>query len=384
MANPVIYLDHAAATPADAAVLKAMRPYFTERFHNPSATYNAAREAHRSLEAARSGIAHWLGASPAEIVFTAGGTEANNLAVHGIVRQHIVRQGPKPNVVVSSIEHESVLEPAGEYECRKVVVRPDGRLDLDDLRKKIDKNTVLASIMYANNEAGTIQPIREISKIIAEKRAEQGRSGLPLLFHTDACQAANYLDLHVARLGADLMTINGGKIYGPKQSGFLYVKGGTRIKPLITGGGQERGLRSGTENVAAAIGLAAALDLVQKNRREETTRLRELQKTFFKEVADKLPGAIINGSERFRLPNNIHLTLPGEDNERLLIQLDEAGIMAAAGSACAADSGDPSHVLKAMGVSDKNARASLRFTMGRETTETMVKRTVETLAGLLS
>ncbi len=384
MATQTIYLDYAAATPVDTAVLQTMQPYFTERFYNPSATYTAATEVRKALEAARAGVAHWLGARPAEIVFTAGGTEANNLAIHGIVRQHIVRQSSKPNVVVSSIEHESVLEPAKDYDYRSVAVSPDGRLDLGDLRRKIDEHTVLVSIMYANNEIGTIQPIREIAQVIAEKRAERSPKDMPLLFHTDACQAANYLDLHVARLGVDLLSINGGKIYGPKQSGVLYIKGGVQLKPLIAGGGQERGLRSGTENVAAAVGLAAALELVQSGRREEAHRLQGLQQTFLKEVAAKLPQAVINGSQRFRLPNNIHLTLPGQDNERLLIQLDEAGILAAAGSACAADSGEPSHVLKALGVSDVDARASLRFTMGRGTTEPMIKRAVKTLAGLLS
>jgi cysteine desulfurase len=384
MVKSIIYLDHAAATPVDPVVLKAMQPYFTERFYNPSATYTASNDVRKVLESTRAKVAHWLGARPAEIVFTAGGTEANNLAIHGIVRQHIVRQTGKPSIVVSGIEHESVREPAREYDYHEVAVSKDGRLDLADLQWKINKNTALVSIMYANNEIGTVQPIREIAKIIAEKRAKRGRSELPLLFHTDACQAANYLDLHVARLGVDLLTINGGKMYGPKQSGVLYIKGGTKLKPFIQGGGQERGLRSGTENVAAAVGLATALELAQTNRREESNRLQNLQQVFFKEIAAKLPQAIINGSERFRLPNNIHLTLPGQDNERLLIQLDEAGILAAAGSACAADSGEPSHVLKALGVSDRNARASLRFTMGRDTTETMVKRTVKTLAELLS
>ncbi len=379
MATPLIYLDHAAATPVDPVVMQAMRPYFTERFYNPSATYMAANQAHKDLEAARSKVAHWLGARPAEIIFTAGGTEANNLAIHGIVRQHIVRHGRKPNVVVSSVEHESVLEPARDYECRLVAVEADGRLDLADLRRNIDENTVLVSIMYANNEVGTIQPLREIAKIITEKRAERETSGLPLLFHSDACQAVNYLDLHVARLGVDLLTINGGKVYGPKQSGALYVKGGVRLKPLISGGGQERGLRSGTENVAAAAGLAAAVELVQADRRAETQRLQKLQQEFFAQIAEKLPDAVINGSRRFRLPNNVHLTMPGQDNERLLIQLDEAGILAAAGSACSASDEEPSHVLKAMGVSDEDAQSSLRFTMGQNTRATDVSTVVQAL-----
>lgn len=377
MAQSVIYLDHAAATPVNPVVLKAMQPYFSEYFYNPSATYIAATEVRKALETTRSGVAHWLGARSSEIIFTAGGTEANNLAIHGVMRRF-----PKGNIVVSGIEHESVLEPARNYDCREVAVKADGRLDLDDLHQKIDGNTALVSIMYANNEIGTIQPIRELAKIIAEKRTGRGQSK-PLLFHTDACQAANYLDLHVARLGVDLLTVNGGKIYGSKQSGALYVKGGVELVPLVDGGGQERGLRSGTENIAAAAGLAAALELVQTDRHTEAARLQNLQKSFFKQIADKLPKAVVNGSQRFRLPNNIHLTLPGEDNERLLIQLDGAGILAAAGSACSASTEEPSHVLKAIGLSDADARSSLRFTMGRSTTESMMQRTANILGKLL-
>jgi cysteine desulfurase len=385
----MIYLDHAAATPVDPAVLEAMRPYFSERFYNPSATYAAARDVQHALEDARARAAHWLGARPAEIVFTAGGTEANNLAVHGVLRHEIgrgkiARQGAPPNIVTSAIEHESVLEPAGEYDHRRVAVGPDGRLDLDALRRAIDTRTLLVSIMYANNEIGTVQPLRDIAQVVAEKRAERGPDGLPLLFHTDACQAANYLDLHAARLAADLMTLNGGKIYGPKQSGVLYVRAGVGLEPLIKGGGQERGLRSGTENVTAAAGFAAALNLVQSSRKEETARLRKLQQIFFEAAEKQLPGVVMNGSRKFRLPNNVHLTLPGQDNERVLILLDEAGVQAAAGSACAADSGEPSHVLKAIGLTDDEARASLRFTMGASTTEAMVRKTVKTLAGSLS
>jgi cysteine desulfurase len=378
MARAVIYLDHAAATPVDPAVLQAMQPYFTEYFYNPSANYAAAREVRKALETARAEVAHWLGARPAEITFTAGGTEANNLAIHGVMRRF-----PDAAIVTSGIEHESVLEPGARYNHREFKVLADGRIDLENLRRNIDDETVLVSIMYANNEIGTVQPIREAAAIIAEKRAERGNEGLPLLFHTDACQAANYLDLHVARLGVDLLTLNGGKIYGPKQSGALYVKGGVKLEPLILGGGQEHGLRSGTENVAAAVGLAGSLGLVQKDRKNEAARLQRLQQLFLRTVAAQIPQALVNGSPRFRLPNNVHLTLPGTDNERLLIQLDEAGIQAAAGSACAADSGEPSHVLKAIGISDADARASLRFTMGRDTTEDMVVHTVKTLAKLL-
>ena len=372
----IIYLDHAAATPLDGAVLKAMQPFFAASFYNPSATYAAAREVRQALEAARARVAHWLGARPSEVIFTAGGTEANNLALHGVMRRF-----PGANLVVSAIEHESVLGPAREYDCREAAVQPDGRLNPDDLRHKIDDQTVLVSVMYANNEIGTVQPLREAARIIDQKRRER-TSGLPLYFHTDACQAANYLDLHVARLGVDLMTLNGGKIYGPKQSGALYVKAGTELRPLLQGGGQERGLRSGTENVAAAAGLAAALDLVQSGRHAEARRLQDLQRQFFELLEQQLPAAAVNGSHKYRLPNNIHLTLPGQDNERLLIRLEEAGILAAAGSACSASHEEPSHVLRALGLSDAAARASVRFTMGRSTDAAAIKTVVKTLAQL--
>lgn len=376
--KPTIYLDHAAATPVDPVVLKAMKPYFTDNFYNPSATYYAARGARKALEEARSSVAHWLGARPSEIIFTAGGSEANNLAIHGTMRQY-----PEANIVISAIEHESVLEPAHSYDCREATVDQEGRIDLKDLESKIDDQTAMVSIMYANNEVGTVQPIREIAKFLETVRKKRGPKGLPLIFHTDAAQASNYLDLHVARLGVDLMTINGGKIYGPKQSGALYVKGGLELIPQVQGGGQERGLRSGTESVAAAVGFATALDITQTTRHDETHRLEGLRDLFFKLVDEEVPEVIINGSRKWRLANNVHITLPGTDNERLLFALDEKGIMAAAGSACSASNEEPSHVLRAMGIKESDAQASLRLTMGRHTTEEDVRRTVKTLKSIL-
>ena len=381
MAKDYIYLDHAAATPVEKRVLAAMRSYYAEKFFNPSATYWAAHEVAKELEVARAQVAHWLGARPAEIIFTAGGTEANNLAIHGVMRQF-----PDTNIVVSAIEHESVLAPAHEYECREVTVHPDGMIDVAALERTIDDHTVLVSIMYANNEIGTIQPVREVAQLVARLRKvrQQAGNGLPLYLHTDAAQASNYLDLHAARLGVDLMTINGGKIYGPKQSGALYVAAPVVLKPLIEGGGQENNIRSGTENVAQIIGLAQAMTVAQEMRATETRRLQELQQYFYILVEQHLPEAVINGSRKKRLPNNVHLTLPGQDNERLLIQLDEAGILAAAGSACSASSEEPSHVLRAMGLTDKAAQSSLRFTMGRTTTKQQIEMTVRTLAKLVA
>ncbi|MGH7241235.1 MAG: cysteine desulfurase family protein, partial [Candidatus Saccharimonadales bacterium] len=301
------------------------------------------------------------------------GTEANNLAIQGIMARF-----PEGNMVVSAIEHDSVLVPAARYDCRQVGVQPDGTIDLSALVAAIDEHTVLVSVMYANNEVGTIEPLKDVAAAIERVRAER-QNKLPLYLHTDACQAANYLDLHVSRLGVDLLTLNGGKIYGPKQSGVLYVGAHVELQPQVLGGGQERGLRSGTENVAQSVGLATALELTQAMRRTETERLQELQRYFFAGIKETLPRAVVNGSRKKRLPNNLHTTLPGIDNERLLMQLDEAGILAAAGSACSASDEEPSHVLRAMGVSEADAQSSLRFTMGRQTTKAAIDALLQAL-----
>lgn len=374
--NMPIYLDHAAATPMDPSVLEAMTPYFSERFFNPSATYLPAVAVRKDLESARSRVAEVLGARPSEIIFTAGGTEANNLAIRGVLEQH-----EDANVVVAAIEHESVLAAAHEYLCKEASVSPQGVVDVDALIGLIDERTVLVSIMYANNEVGSVQPIHQIALRLQQIRRERKKNGndLPLYLHTDAAQAAAYLDLHVSRLGIDFMTINAGKIYGPKQCGVLFAASHVRLKPQILGGGQERGQRSGTENVAGAIGLATALELVQNRRHEETKRLQILQRLFFTLLEEQIPGVIINGSRKVRLPNNVHVTLPGHDNERLLLQLEEAGILCAAGSACSASNEEPSHVLRAMNISDTDAQSSLRFSMGRSTTEAAIRHTVSAL-----
>ena len=381
MSGSPIYLDYAAATPLDERVLAAMQPYFSQQFYNPSALYQSARDIRKVLDTARSHVAAVLGARPSEIIFTAGGTESNNIAISGVMRNFA-----DANVVVSAIEHDAVLAAAEPYDCRIAPVSEDGLINLEKLAELIDDRTVLVSVMYANNEIGTIEPIAKVTQLVAQIRNQRRAAGnkLPLYVHTDACQAAGYLDLHVSRLGVDLLTLNGGKVYGPKQSGALYIKGGLELQPLVRGGGQERGLRSGTENVAACVGLSEALTQSQTLRHDETRRLQVLQMQFMSALETAMPQIIIRGSRKHRLPNNIHLTIPGTDNERLLIQLDEAGIQAAAGSACSASSETPSHVLKAIGLSDDEARSSLRFTMGRGTTQEQIDRTVDTLASLVA
>ena len=376
-----IYLDYAAATPLDADVLAAMQPYFADEFYNPSALYLAAKRVSHAVSAARESVAKTFGARPTEIVFTAGGTEANNLAIHGVMRQF-----PDGNIVVSAIEHDSVLEPAKMYDYRVAPVDKRGQVALDSLRALIDDNTALVSVMYANNETGAIQPLSQIAQTIADIRQQRILAGnsRPLYLHTDACQAANYL-LLTKNMGIDLMTINGGKVYGPKQSGCLFVRAGTTLQPQILGGGQERGLRSGTENVAATIGFAHAFAHAQRAHQAEADRLNKIRQKFCAGLVTHIPSVILTPTPKTGvLPNFVHIRIPGTDNERLIMELDEQGIMAAAGSACSASNDEPSHVLMAMGLSEQEAQSSLRFTMGRHTTEADIEQTTRVLSGLVS
>ena len=373
-----IYLDYAAATPVDEKVIAAMQPFFSDQFYNPSATYLAGRAARRALDEARSSVAGWLGARPGEITFTAGATEANNLVISGLMRRF-----PDGEVLVSAIEHESVLAPASQFQCRQIPVTGQGITDLAKLEKMITPKTVLVSVMLVNNELGTVQPVKEVAKIL-NKSSILRKSGLPLYLHSDAAQAANLFDLHVSRLGVDMLSLNGGKIYGPKQSGALYVRAGVELQPLILGGGQERNLRSGTENLAAAAGLAKALELAQNQRHQEVRRLVQLRDFFSRGISKLAPDTTINDSARNQSPHILHVTFPGRDNERLMMQLDEAGVQVAVGSACSASSQQPSHVLKAIGLSDAEARASLRFSFGRLTSKKQLAATLETLAAVLA
>ncbi len=374
------YFDYAAATPISPQVQRAMRLYESIKFYNPSAQYLAARDVKQDLEAARQKVARILNVRPNEIVFTAGGTESANLAVNGVMSAY-----PGSNCIVSAIEHDAVLKPAEKYDFKIAPVLSSGRVDLVALKKLIDNKTVLVSIMYANNEIGTVQPIGEVAKLIKAINAKRLARGikLPLYLHTDACQATNYLRLDANRLGIHLMTLNGSKIYGPKQSGILFIKTGVQINSLIDGGGQERGLRSGTENVSYAVGFAEALSQADSLRQQESARLKVLQTYFFDQINRVIPGVVINGSLEYRLPNNLHITIPGSDNETLMMALDERGFQVAAGSACSAAKLEASHVLKALGLSEETARSSLRITMGRETTKAQLTVLIKNLQSLL-
>lgn len=361
-----VYMDHAAATPLDTKVMTAMQPYFSEKFYNPSAIYLGARAVKQDIAEARSTVAVLLGAKPNEIIFTAGGTEANNIAINGVMQQHT-----NAGCIIASTEHESVRQAANRYNNKFAPVEKDGIVELEQLQRLISSETILISVAYANSETGTLQPLNEIAAIVQKERLARKKAGntLPLYFHTDASQAACYLDLNVHRLGVDMLTINGGKMYGPKQSGALFVKTGLLLDPLIFGGGQESNVRSGTENVPAIIGLATALELARADYKAESKRLQSLQAYFIDRLENTIPAATINGSIKHRLPNNLQITIPGIDNERVLMELDERGIICATGSACSASSEEPSRVLMAMGADIQQIQSSLRFTMGKTTTK---------------
>ncbi len=375
-----IYLDYAAASPVDKTVLNSMMPYFTQDFYNPSASYGPAINVKNSLSEARKEIAFHLGAKQTEIIFTAGGTEANNLAISGVMKKN-----PGKNVLVSAIEHESVLSPAKQFIHKIVPVEKTGLVNQDNLFSLIDGETVLISIILASNEIGVIQPLKEISLKIKQIRSQRLLSGnlTPLYLHTDASQAPNYLDIHHSQIGADLITLNGGKIYGPKQTGVLFVSSRVVLDPILLGGGQENNLRSGTENIPGFIGLATALDLAQTKRKEESYRLSQIQKHFFKNIKKAIPEAIINGNQSNRLPNNIHISIEGVDNERLILLLEKRGILVAAGSACSASKNEPSHILRAIGVSEELAKSSIRITMGRDTSKEDIDYLLKTLVELV-
>lgn len=377
MAAP-IYLDYAAATPVDPRVLAAMTPFFTDNFYNPSSSYLAAKAVKRTVEDSRARVAHWLGAKPAEVIFTAGATESINLAVDGVMRTH-----PDAEVLALATEHDAVLSAAKQYNFAAIPVKPDGMADVDALKKMITEKTVLISVGYANNEIGTIQSLRDIAAIIAEvRRLRQLKNNkLPLYLHTDASQAACFLDLHASRLGVDLLTLNGGKMYGPKQSGVLFIKTGVELAPLVVGGGQERGLRSGTENVPAIVGLATALDIAQTERHEAIAKTSALRDELQRLIVEALPQTIVNGNQKKRLPNNLHISWPGVDGERLLMELDEAGLMASTGAACAANKNTKSQVLEAIGCDESTAQGSLRLTLGRGTTPAQIERAARIIIG---
>lgn len=384
--NPTYYMDHAAATPLDPRVFEAMKPYLLDQFANPSSLYGAARTARLAIEAARATVADLLGAKPTEIVWTSGGTEGANTAIQGVLRAR-----PGSHWITTAIEHDAVLrcgEPmkASGHPVTIVPVKPNGIVDPAVIAAAITDDTTLISVMLTNNEIGTIQPVGEIGKIIRRARTDRTarRVQTPLYLYTDATQAPNYLDLHVERLGVDLLSLSGSKIYGPKGTGLLYVRQGTRLEPLLYGGGQERGRRSGTENVPGIVGLAQALKIAQTGRETEGRRLAALRDEALAALQAAIPDLILNGDLQRRLPHNLNLTLPGVEGEGLILYLDQQGIQASTGSACSTGDLDPSHVLLAIGRSPEEANASLRLTLGRATDQAAIRHLVKVLPPIVA
>ena len=375
-ADEPIYLDYAAATPVDERVLDTMLPYFSQRFDNPSASYTPARQVRADVEDARVRIAHLMGTKPANIIFTAGATEANNLALAAVASD--------AHVIASAIEHESVRACVlARKEGTLLPVDAQGFVSAEVLREAIRPVTELVSIAYANGEIGTIQPLRELAQVVADERARRLAmgEGRPIYLHTDASQAATLKTLNVSALGADLITVSAAKMYGPKQVGLLWMRSGIELHPLVRGGGQEAGVRSGTENVPGIIGFARAFELARELREEEAKRLRDMRNLLQEQLTGAFSDAVITGPTRDaqRLDNLLHVSFPGLLARRLVILLDQRGVYVGTGSACAASKMTVSPVLEAIDAAPEVAESSLRITLGRETTREQVERAAQVI-----
>lgn len=389
--NKLIYLDNAASTKLAKSAYKAMEPFFTLQYGNPSSLHDMGHTSRQAIEQARTEVTSILGLNPAsskEVIFTAGGTESINLAIFGVAKAYQAKHHKPGHMIVSSIEHEAVLEciealQKWGWKIDFLNVNKFGQIDIKELQRKVKPTTALVSVMYANNEVGTIQPIAEIGKVISGTNRARFKKNLPpIYFHTDACQAGGVLDLDVTKLKVDLLTLNGSKISGPKGSGILYIKSGTPIEPVIYGGGQERGLRSGTENTPAIIGFAKALTSAQGHRKKRAKYLHGLQ-TFLEGSLKKFKNITINGPvnnkfvaqnlvgqlnnfELVKLPSTTNFTVKGIEGEALMYYLNSAGFAVATGSACTTGSEDPSHVLLAMGLKQDSARSTIRISLSED------------------
>jgi len=366
----LIYLDNAASTPVHEQVFHEMIPFLQDQFGNPSSIHRYGRFAQRAIQNARKQIAHLINSEPNEILLTSGGTESNNTALFGLAH---AAKGNK--IITSSIEHEAILEPCKKlekegFEITYIPVDDSGLVNSKDIEKSITPETCLVSIMFANNEVGTIQPIQEISKICHDKQ---------IVFHTDAVQAVGKVKLDVKELGIDMLSISSHKINGPKGVGSLYIKKGIEIIPFIFGGGQENGMRSGTENVASIVGFGKACQLAQENMKQNILHLQNIRNNLIAKVMKEIPLVTLNGHSDQRIANNAHFTFLGVNGEDLIIKLDENGIAASTGSACSVRVQKESHVLKAMRFSHDQIAGSLRLTVGISNTDSEIEKTVEIL-----
>ena len=380
--DKVIYLDHSATTPVREEVLQAMLPYFSESFGNPSSIYTLAQESRKAVDDARETISHLLGARMSEVVFTSGGTESDNAALKGVAfaLKHVGN-----HIITSNIEHHAVLHTCHQLEqfgfnVTYLPVDRDGLISPDEVAAAITDETILVSIMMANNEIGTIQPIKEITRLVKEEADRRRRT---ITVHTDAVQAAGLLEINVRDLGVDLLSLSAHKFHGPKGVGLLYIRRGTAFEPQSMGGGQERQRRSGTENVPGIVGLAEAYRLACEERDEVAERCLRLRERLLAGLEERIDRVHINGHPTRRLPNNINVSFENVEGEPVLLGLDFAGIWASSGSACSSASLEPSHVLLAIGLSADLAQGSLRITLGRENTEEDVDYVLSVLPGLV-
>lgn len=379
-----VYLDHAATTPIHPAVREAMLPYLEEKFGNPSSFHSVGKQVKDDVDKAREQIAEILHVRSDEILFTSGGTESDNLAILGYAHMN---QSHGKHLITTKIEHHAVLEVMMHLEKKEGFVvtylEPDrnGLVTVDQVKEALREDTILVSIMYANNEIGTIQPIAQIGNMIQKWREEHKR--LELKFHTDACQAPEYLDLNVEKLHVDMLTLNGSKMYGPKGIGLLYVKRGIKLQPLQFGGSQERGIRPGTENVAGIIGMASALEIAQSDREQESQRLAPLRDSLIQGIQTKISKTRLNGHAKTRLPNNVNISIMDLEGEALILYLDAQGVYVSTGSACTSASLDPSHVILALGLPYEVAHGSIRFTLGRSTTQEDINYVLDVLPPLV-
>jgi cysteine desulfurase len=370
-----IYLDYNSTTPVDPAVLDAMLPHFADTFGNASSIHSAGQRARGAIDSARASVASLLGAKPSEIVFTSGGTEADNLALFGTLGPFVQDSAPRnsrKHIITTVIEHHAVLNAAQALEARGVdvtyiPVSREGIVDPEDVRRAIRPETVLISVMHANNELGTIQPIAEIGRIAA---------AADIYFHCDAVQSAGKLPLDVNQLGVDLLSISAHKIYGPKGVGALYVRSGTPLEPQFFGGHHERDRRPGTENVPGIVGLGKAAEIARKNLTEDAPRISALRDRLENALLASLSGVQVNGGRVHRVPNTTNLSFTAAGGEALVIALDLQGVACSTGAACSSGAIEPSHVLLAIGVSPDAARSSLRFSLGRATTQAEIDQAI--------
>lgn len=378
-----VYLDYAATTPVDAQVLKTMIPYFKDIFANASSLHEFGQAARKAMQNAREKVANLIHAEPEEIVFTSGGTESDNLALKGVF--YAVDRSPV-HIITSSIEHSAILKPCGFLEKQgvKVTYLPpdkDGLINLEGLQQAILPETILVSIMYANNEVGTIQPIKQMAELIKTERTkrQERKNNLPIYFHTDAVQAVGRIPIDVDDLKVDLLSMSAHKLYGPKGVGALYIRNGVKITPLLQGGEQERKKRATTENVAGIVGFGKACELAKKELKQESERLTKLRDYLVDQITSNIKDTRLNGHPKQRLPNNVNISIKHIEGEAMLISLDMKGIACSTGSACSSTSLKPSHVLLALGMSPEVAHSSLRFTFGKWTKKKDLDYTVKHL-----